>query len=150
MVIKRSEFIRNTAVCVWLALLVFGLLGCTSAGNRYNSALDLAGPFQIIPVRINSTVMLSPDDIIRIMRASDFNDQQIYDLGQDLRDALSSAGGAKIVNAANKPRAMFKADRNTVWGASFFGGNFVYDVQRGEFGKSPRARTVPPIMPYGN
>ena len=150
---KRSvHSIRQPCVSVVSVMLMLGILGC-SGDHRPDSLSTeteptITGPLQVVPVNMDSAVMLNVDDIIQLMRASGFDDQQIYDIGQSLRDALLASGGAKIQADGKQPVAMFKVQGDMVWGMSRSGASFVYDVKSGQFGQAPRPQSIPPIGTY--
>ena len=144
--------IRQLMVSVLPAMVMLSLLGCSGDHRPDNLGADpepmVTGPLQVVPVTMDNAIMLNVDDIIQLMRASGFDDQQIYDIGTHLREALLASGGAKILAGRGKPVAMFKVQGDMVWGMSKSGASFVYDVKSSQFGQAPRPQSIPPIGTY--
>ena len=88
---------------------------------------------RIVPQRNRSVAQLNAGDVIAIMRAIGCTDEQILDLGPDLRDALGMAGGARLM-LDNKTRAIFRVDDRHVFVMLASEGVFVYDLVRHQFG----------------
>ena len=64
-------------------------------------------------------MVLDPDDVVTVMRRAWFSDEQIEQLGLELRDALASYGAARI-RSDNCTEALFLTD-----------GHFIYVTVRG-------------------
>jgi hypothetical protein len=73
----------------------------------------------VVPCRNNSVVVLGPEDVVAVMRRAWFTDEQIEQLGLELRDALASHGAARV-QAADCTEALFLTE-----------GNFIYVTVRG-------------------
>ncbi len=146
------SILRHAILSVLLALVTLGLVGCSRDHRPDDLSADpqplVTGPLQVVPVAMDNAIMLNADDIIQLMRASGFDDQQIYDIGTHLREALLGSGGAKIMADRGKPIAVFKVQGDMVWGVSLSGASFVYDVKSGRFGRAPRPQSIPPIGTY--
>jgi hypothetical protein len=110
--------------CLWPLVL---LLACQSAGC---AAAEQHG--QVAALGNQQAAALDADDVVRIMRRAGFNDQQILELGTDLRNALASTGAAQI-RVGRSVEAIFAADEQTVCGSSRQRGPFVYDLKTGCF-----------------
>jgi hypothetical protein len=75
---------------------------------------------------------LDADDVVRIMRQAAFSDQQIIDLGTDLRNALA-AGGAAQIRVGKMVEAIFAVDGPYLGVSSRRRGSFIYDPRTGRF-----------------
>ena len=99
-------------------------------------ALQTAGcaadPGKVSPLGNQQAAALSADDVVRIMRRAGFNDQQVIELGTDLRNALATTGAAQI-RVGKKVEAIFAADDQAICGSSRQTGPFVYDLKTGTF-----------------
>jgi len=101
---------------------------------------------------------LSADDIVIVMRRVGFSDEQIVELGTQLRDGLLLSGAVQI-SQNNIVEAIFVIRDNKVHITARLRGNFIYDLQKGSwvrFGRpSPQsqpmrqapAATIPGIHP---
>jgi len=104
-----------------LALLsVVAAAGCANPGPR------------VVVLGNRHVVALDADDVVRIMRRAGFSDQEILDLGTDVRNALASAGAVEI-RAGRKVEAILAADERYLRGTSRRGGGFIYDVEKRVF-----------------
>jgi hypothetical protein len=81
---------------------------------------------------------LGPDDVVRIMQRIGFSDDQIVELGTDLRNALLQSGGAEVYYGKGLEMIM-AVNNQQVQIQSRSRGSFVYDVARKRFvlGASP-------------
>ena len=107
-----------------LAVILFGLCGC---------AHDYAaiGPeTAVIALPNNHTAALTSDDIVIVMRQAGFTDEQILDLGTDLRNRLASSGAAQI-RLKKKIQAIFALQEGYLHVASRLRGSFIYDLKTG-------------------
>ena len=75
---------------------------------------------------------LDADDIVRVMRRAGFSDDQVIDLGPDLRNMLASSGAAKI-QVGNKVEAMFSVEGDSLYASSYRRGSFIYDLGKQRF-----------------
>jgi hypothetical protein len=99
-------------------------------------ALETAGcanpDARVVVLSSQAVVALDADDVVRVMRRAGFSDQQILDLGTDLRNALASAGAAQI-RVGKKVEAILAVDEHCVYGTSCHRGAFVYDLEKRAF-----------------
>jgi hypothetical protein len=105
------------AVCL---LLGAGAAGC---GNTQGRVLSLTNP---------ESAALGADDVVRIMQRAGFSDDQVLQLGTDLRNTLASTGAAKIM-VGKKVEAIIAADGNSLHVTSRQRGSFTYDLEKHEF-----------------
>jgi hypothetical protein len=83
--------------------------------------------------RYSLTIAPSATDIVNMMLRIGFSEQQVIDLGEPLRNALTSSGAADIrrgkevgvIFAVNQGDAIFITTRR--------GGTYIYDVRAGRF-----------------
>ncbi len=88
------------------------------------------------PVSNTSAIRLTVDDVIVILRKLGHTDAQVFELGEDLRDALLNYGGAKI-RVGDQVDSGLRAEGFHVWIFSLSRGTFVYDVKSHEFTLGP-------------
>ena len=105
---------------ILLLLLTFSAVGCanTTAHTR----------FQVIPLSNQNVVALSAEDIIQVMRRAGFSDEQILELGADLRDGLSMSGAAQV-KVGDKVEVVFAAHSDCVYISTRLRGNFIYNMK---------------------
>jgi len=84
------------------------------------------------PVSNTSAIRLTADDVIAILRKLGHTDRQIFEVGEDLRNALLNYGGAKI-RVGDQFDSALRAEGFHVWIQSLSRGTFVYDVKSHEF-----------------
>ena len=135
----RSDAIKCLVTLV-LALLLLNLLGC---GGRWRTpkparSADLA--VSVHPVSNTNAIRLTVDDVIVILRQLGHTDEQVFELGEDLRDALLNYGGAKI-RVGDKFDSALRAEGFHLWIFSLSRGTFVYDVKSHEFTLGPGVTT---------
>jgi NACalpha-BTF3-like transcription factor len=121
-----------------LALAALGVVGCAHVDNmarrigKYTGIIKTA-QLQIIPLSNQQVVSLKADDIVLIMRQAGFSDEQILQLGTDLRNALLLSGAAQV-KLRDKVEAIFAVHDNYVFITTRLRGSFIYDVTSGTFG----------------
>jgi len=129
-------------LCLWLALpfLFFGVVGCASTRSSKSG-------FAVVPVSSQDVAALSSDDVVRVMRRAGFSDEQILQLGTEVRNALLLSGAVQI-KQGNIVEAIFAINNNNVYVTARLRGNFIYDLQKGSwvrFGTaSPRSQPRQP------
>jgi len=140
-------------VIAWLVLLFLflGVVGCVSTRSGKSTG------FQVVPVSSQDVAALSSDDIVRVMRRTGFSDEQILELGTQLRNALLLSGAAQV-KQGNIVEAIFAIHNNNVYITARLRGNFIYDLQKGSWvrlaaaspqsqPKEPPAATFPGTYP---
>ena len=103
-----------------LTLLTLSVAGCANSRAR------------VISLSNREIAALDADDIVRVMRRAGFSDDQVIDLGPDLRNMLASSGAAKI-QVGNKVEAMFSVDGDSLYASSYRRGSFIYDLGKQTF-----------------
>jgi len=135
-------------VITWLVLLFLflGVVGCVSTRS------DKSMGFQVVPVSSQDVATLSADDVVRVMRRTGFSDEQILELGTQLRNGLLLSGAVQI-RRANIVEAIFAVDENNVYITTRLRGNFIYDLQKGSWVRLAAAKpssqpTEPPAATF--
>lgn len=131
----------NSGLIILLLLLPFlslGVVGCAQVGKITSGIGRLAGAggaqkLQVMPLSNQDVIALSADDIVQLMRRTGFSDEQILELGTDLRNALLSSGAAQV-RLRNKVEAIFAVHNEYVFITTRLRGSFIYDVKAGGFG----------------
>lgn len=137
------KLLRNLLIKVSLVVLLFvGLLvvGCGgikwptiswSGSEREQTKLKL----RVVPQSNQDVANLNSDDIVKIMRWSGFSDEQILELGTDVRNGLLFSGAVHI-KRKDKVEAIFAVHGNYLYITSRIRGSFIYDIKSGTFGVS--------------
>jgi hypothetical protein len=127
---------------LFIVLSLSALLG--TVGCAHNQA-------QVIPVSNREVAALSAEDIVRVMLRAGFSDEQILELGTDLRNELARSGAAQI-DVGDKVEAIFAIDGDYVYVSSRLRGSFIYDIEQ-KLAPGPRrqnsARHAPPSSEPG-
>jgi hypothetical protein len=110
---------------ILLLLLTFSVVSCanTTAHTR----------FQVIPLSNQNIADLSAKDIIQVMRRAGFSDEQILELGADLRNGLSMSGAAQV-KVGDKVEVVFAVHSDCVYISTRLRGNFIYNMKGGWVG----------------
>jgi len=117
-----SYKLASVVVITVLLLLALNFTGC--AHPPANAKL------QIIPMSNHEIADLRADDIVLIMRRAGFSDDQILELGPDLREGLLESGAAQF-KVGNKIEAIFAIHGDCVYVSTRMRGSFIYDVKIG-------------------
>ena len=92
----------------------------------------------VIPYSTSHAIALAAVDVVSIMRAANFTDQQIYEFGSQIRTALMTVGGAQIqISSAKEAKVAVQFvvnDDDYVLVNSLASGYFVYDARNHKFG----------------
>jgi len=118
MKVRKSPSYRS-GLAVLLLLLMVSLLGCTHVQTL------------VAPLANPQVVGLDADGIVRVMQRAGFSDEQILNLGTDLRNCLALKGAAQI-RVANKTEAIFAVYGPCLHVSSRQTGSFIYNAARGE------------------
>jgi hypothetical protein len=73
---------------------------------------------------------LSSDDVVRIMRRAGFSDDQILELGTQVRNAILLSGAVEI-KRGKVVEAIFAVKDNNVFITAGLRGNFIYNAENG-------------------
>lgn len=134
----KSTKKRVIVLLVLLGLLSSGIVGCGHLGKftqgigSLTTSKDTA-KLQVIPLSNQDVIALGADDIIRMMRQAGFSDDQILQLGTDVRDALLLSGAAQV-KLKDKVEVIFAVHDDYVFITTRLRGHFIYDVKSGGFG----------------
>jgi hypothetical protein len=102
-----------------LALLALGAAGCTSSRG-----------IQVVPLGNRSVLTLTADEVVQVMRAAGFSDEQIYQHGTAVRDGLARSGAVQVkINGTVE--AVFAINGETVYVSTRLRGHFMYNVRTG-------------------
>ena len=124
-----------------IGLGLVGLMGLTLAGcghlhwPRLGKA-DRTSGLRIIPKdsRYGLTRLLKADDIVTMMLHVGFSEKQTFELGENLRDALASAGAAEV-RRGKEVQAIFAVYENDcIFITVRTGATYIYEVRKGRFG----------------
>jgi len=114
------KIFRFGSAALLFLVMAIGLAGCAGPGAR------------VMAIGGQDVVALDADDVVRVMRRAGFSDQQVIDLGTDVRNALASTGGAQV-RVGRKVEALFAVDGQYLHGSSRRRGSFIYDLATHEF-----------------
>ena len=126
---------RLTNVIFILILLagIINLVGCESTGSL-NTGLKLT------PLNNRDIIALNAEDIVQIMRRAGFSDEQILQLGTEMRNCLSQYGAAEVETpGSNKIEATFAVHDHCVYISTRLRGSFIYSVKTGWLTPSPQS-----------
>jgi hypothetical protein len=129
----RSITIRPVLLaCVLIAGPVSGLAGCSHLSSFSSQDADYEQPnkLKIVALGNQDVIKLSADDVVRVMRRAGFSDEQILELGPELRDGLAESGAAQV-RLRDKVEVVFAVHGNYVFITSRLRGSFIYDVGKG-------------------
>jgi len=87
---------------------------------------------RVISVANQDVASLQADDVVVTMRRAGFTDQEILDLGPDVRNTLASSGAA-MIRIGDKVRAIFAVDGNFLHVSTRGRGSFIYDLGKKVF-----------------
>jgi hypothetical protein len=87
---------------------------------------------QVISLNSRDIAPLAADDIVVTMRRGGFSDQEILDLGPDVRNTLASSGAA-MIRTRDKVEAIFAVEGNFLHVSTRRRGSFIYDLGKKAF-----------------
>jgi hypothetical protein len=121
-------------VLLLLVLLSLSIVGCAQISRFTNSIGNkLSGKpagFEVIPLGNQDVVALTATDVVQVMRRAGFSDDQILELGTELRSGLFHSGAVQI-KLRDKVEAVFAVHGDYVFITTRLRGSFIYDVNRG-------------------
>ncbi len=120
---------KNGRVVMVSALLT--LLALSAAGCARNRGIE------VLPLGNRSVLTLNSDDVVQVMRAAGFSDEQIYEHGTALYDGLAKSGAVQI-RVDGKVEVVFAINDDSVYISTLGRGHFVYDIQTGWVNSGPR------------
>jgi hypothetical protein len=111
-------------MCTGLALL---MLAAATLGG-----CDQPNQMQVISVANRDIAPLEADDVVVTMRRAGFSDQEILELGPEVRNALASTGAA-MIRVGDKVKAIFAVDGKFLHVSTRARGSFIYDLGKKVF-----------------
>lgn len=116
----RQKYKISGAVTLTLLALALSLAGCA-----YTS-----GGIRIEPLNSRNVLELSSDNVVDIMRAAGFSDDQIIEHGTAVRNVMAQSGAVQIyVN--RRVEAIFAAKEQDVYISTQSRGLFIYNINTG-------------------
>jgi len=103
-----------------LAVLLMGAAGCVS---RHTG-------IQILPMGNQDVVQLTANDVVQLMRAAGFSDEQIYEHGTALRDGMARRGAVQV-RIDDTIEVVFATKGDSVYISTLSRGHFVYNTRTG-------------------
>ncbi|MEX0655610.1 MAG: hypothetical protein WD534_14080 [Phycisphaeraceae bacterium] len=103
------------------------LLACGTLLGGCQSAQE---PARVSAMSTSHTAALDAPQVVRIMRYAGFSDEQILDLGTDVRNAVAQAGGANI-RIGERTEALLAVEGQTLHVSSRSGGTQLINLQTG-------------------
>ena len=116
----RQKSIIYGAMTLSLFILALSLVGCAYTG----------GGIQVVPLNSRSVLNLSADDVVEIMRAAGFSDEQIVQYGTQVHDGLAQTGAVQI-NVNRKAEAIFAVKEQDIYISTQMRGLFIYNINAG-------------------
>lgn len=143
-------FLRHHRSLVALACLsvTVTMTGCSQLAQ---SQKRNEGNLDIVPFSTRHAIALTAMDVVAIMRAANFTDQQIGEYGPQVRNGLMTVGGVQVQFAKDEEakivvRFVINGD-DYVLINSVISGYFVYDARNHQFGLRPSAPEQNPPAP---
>lgn len=143
-------FLRQYRSLVALACLsvTVTMTGCSQLAQ---SSKRNQGKVDVVPFSTRHAIALTPTDVIAVMRAANFTDEQIGEYGMQVRSGLMTVGGVQVQIAQGEQtkvvvRFVINGD-DYVLINSVISGYFVYDARNHQFGLRPSAPEQNPPAP---
>ena len=111
-----------------------GLLALAAIGLF--SGCQESAVLRVIPMSGSDVCSLGPEAIIKVMREAGFSDDQIVELGTEVRNNLATWGAVQILER-EKTRAILVAEKGYVYVCCDQRGASIFDAQRGAFIPTP-------------
>ena len=83
---------------------------------------------RLTPLSNQDVIALTADDVAYVMRQAGFSDEQILDMGTDVRNILATSGSVQI-RIGNKVEVILAVRGNYLHVSSRQRGNFVYNAE---------------------
>ena len=105
--------------------LTLFVLALSLAGCAYTR-----GGIEVVPLNSRNVLELSADNVVDIMRAAGFTDEQIIEHGTAVRNGLAQAGAVQI-SVNGTVEAIFAAKDQDVYISTQLRGLFIYNINTG-------------------
>ncbi len=116
----RQKYKLSAAMRLSLFIMALSLAGCAYT----NSGIVVE------PLNSQSVLNLSADNVVDIMRAAGFSDEQIIEHGMAVRNGLAQAGAVRIfVNG--RVEAIFAVKDQDIYISTELRGLFIYNINTG-------------------
>ena len=113
--------VKTWGLLIMLALsAALGGAGCANTGGA--GARD-----QVISISNREVAALSAEDIVRMMQLAGFSEQQILELGTEVRNALALSGTAQV-KRKDRVEALFSVQGDQIYVITRSGGSFIYSL----------------------
>ena len=117
---NRQKSILSVATTLSLFIMALSLAGCTS----------MRSGIEVIPLNSRNVLELSADNVVDIMRAAGFSDEQIIEYGTAVRDGLAQTGAVQI-NVNRRAEAIFAVKEQDIYISTQLRGLFIYNINTG-------------------
>jgi hypothetical protein len=118
-IVNKSR-VHHAITALSLLVLALTIVGCMSSTRG----------IQVIPTGSRSTLDVSADDVVEIMRAAGFSDAQIIEHGTAVHDGLAQAGAVQI-KMGRKVEAIFAVNGDDIYISTRLRGYFIYNINTG-------------------
>jgi hypothetical protein len=112
----RQKSISTVMIVTLLLLMTLG--GCIRSG------------IQVVPIPNQNVLLLNSDQIVQILKAAGFDDEQIIEYGPSIRDGLARSGAVRIL-INNVVEAGFAVKGDEVFISTRSRGYFIYNIKTG-------------------
>jgi len=85
---------------------------------------------QVLPISNREVAAVSAEYVVQVMLRAGFSDEQILQLGTDLRNELARSGAAQI-SVGDKVEATFAVQGDYVYVTTYKRGSFIYEMKTG-------------------
>jgi hypothetical protein len=116
----RQKYIISGVATLTLFVLALSLAGCAYT----------PGGIRVEQLNSRSVLELSADNVVDIMRAAGFTDDQIIEHGTEVRDGLAQTGAVQI-HVNRRVEAVFAAKDQDVYISTQLRGLFIYNIHTG-------------------
>lgn len=106
-------------VSMLLALLALSLGGCMRQTG-----------IQILPMGNQDVLELTANDVVQVMRAAGFSDEQIYEHGAAVHDGMARSGAVQV-KIDDTYEAVFAAKGDSIYISTRSRGHFLYNINTG-------------------
>ena len=107
-------------VSMLLALMALSLGGCMRQPTG----------IQILPMGNQDVLELTANDVVQVMRAAGFSDDQIYEHGAAVHDGMARSGAVQV-KIDDTYEAVFAAKGDSIYISTRSRGHFLYNINTG-------------------